>query len=484
MKKIILLTAILVFSGLITFSYSQCAFVNAGVKLNNTYTDPVTNKCMISIDLYFDLKHNPGGKYVFVHLWPSGLYSDYSYPNLNPPTTQNGGLLNSIATFGFFHQGDVVNLLDNYPPEANIPNFQFAGLTITKSPGILEGSERFTLTGLVLASSLSCLVPQSFVADSWESQSAQAQNVHCFSKGLSFYANDPKITGFLICGPPRTYAIDVNTINISGMTVNYKVFVDNGDGVFNNKSDTLQVAQVDNILLDGSNNFRYLSGVQGYLPYSGLKPYADKSLWIVLTSSSISNEVYARLDNNCIGLPVTLKSFSAFRKGSTVWLDWVTATETDNKGFYIDRKDGNSEWNIQSFVPSAAFNGSSNSEIAYRYNENNTEKNNTLYRLRQIDINGKVSMSEIRVVAGNDYTGKLIVFPNPTNNGEFNLVFPKEEMVADIKLLNMNGQTIRQWNNFTGHRINVNNIIPGIYTLAIIDKKTREQFNIKVLINK
>jgi hypothetical protein len=474
----------MILTGLVTTSYSQCVFANAGIKFNNSYTDPSTNKCMISIDLYFDLKHNPGGKFVYVHIWSSSLYSNYSYPNTAPPTTLNGGLTNSLASFGFFHQNDVVTLLANYPPDANISNYQYGGITITKSPAVIPDAERFVVTGLILASPLSCAIPQVFIADAWESQSAQAQNVHCFSKGLTFYANDPKITGFLLCNPPRTYAFEISTINTNGLAVSYKVIIDNGDGLFNKVSDTLQVAQGTNIQLDAASNFKYVSGVQGYLPYSGLKPYADKALWIVVTSPTITNEMYARLDNNCISLPITLKSFSAFRKENKALLDWVTVNEADNKGFYIERRNGNADWIIQGFVPSAALNGNSNTEISYQFTDNNIEKNNTLYRLRQIDMNGKIGMSEIRVVAGKDNTGRLMVFPNPAINGELNLVFPREGMIAEIKLLNMNGQAVKQWSNFTGHRIYVSDIIPGVYTLAITDKQTREQFAMKVLINK
>lgn len=483
MKKLLLFAAIVALTGLFYKAEAQCAFANAGVRLiANPYTDPGTGNCMISIDLYFDLKHNPGGKYVYVHIWPNGMYSDYSYPTTAPPTLANGGLTNSIATFGFYHQGETVTLLNNYPPDANVPNYQFEGLTIVKSPGILAGAERFTISGLVVQSSQSCAIPQLFIADAWESQSSQAQNVHCASKGLHFVANDPKILGLFYCNVPRTYRFEVSTIDPDGMTFDYKVFIDDGDRVFNKLKDTLQIGAGTNIELNVANTFKYSSPVLTYEPYSYTRPYANKSLWVVVTSASLTNEAYGRIDNNCIALPVLLKSFDAIRNKDIVKLDWITETEVNCKGFYVERKNSNGAWMDIGFVSSAAPGGNSNESINYTFNDINIEKGSTLYRLRQIDFDGKASMSETRLVAGKENTSRVIVYPNPTNNGEFNLLFAKGERFSDIRLIDMNGRTVRQWINFSGNRIMVNNITPGIYNLTVTIHDTREQFNIKVAI--
>jgi Secretion system C-terminal sorting domain len=483
MKKILLLAALMAVAGLFNQTKAQCAFANAGVRLTATpYTDPNTGNCMIGIDLYFDIKHNPGGKYVYVHIWPANQYADYSYPTTAPPTLTNGGLTNSIATFGFFHQGETVTLLDSYPPDANVPNYQFAGLAIVKTPGILAGSERFTVSGLIVQSAVSCTTPQLFIADAWESQSAQAQNVHCASKGLQFYANDPKIIGLMFCNVPRTYKFDVSTINAAGMTFDYKVYIDNGDRLFNKLQDTLQIGTGSTIVLNAANSYKYISPVLQYEPYSFTKPYADKSLWVVITSTSLTNEVYGRIDNLCITLPVMLKIFTAVRNDNTVNLKWTTETEINNKGFYVERKTTNGDWMTLGFVTSAAPGGNSAGTITYTFSDINIEKTSTLYRLRQVDFGEKANMSETRMVAGKDNEGRVIVYPNPTYTGELNLLFAKGETLSDIKLVNMNGQTVRQWSNFSGTKIYVNNITPGIYNLNVITRGTKEQFNIKVAI--
>jgi hypothetical protein len=483
MKKLILITALVALNGLFQQSDAQCAFANAGVRLiANPYTDPNTGNCMISIDLYFDIKHNPGGKYVYVHIWPNNIYSNYSYPTTAPPTTINGGLTNSIATFGFFHQGEVVNLLNNYPPDANVPNYQYEGLSIVKTTGLLEGSERFTIHGLVVQSAVNCNVSQLFIADAWESQSSQAQNVHCASKGLQFVANDPKILGLFYCALPRTYRFEVSTINPSGLTFDYKVYIDNGDRVYNKLQDTLLIGSGANIELNATNTYKYSTPILTYEPWSSLIPYANKSLWVVVTSTSLTNEAYGRIDNNCIALPVTMKTFTATRTNDIVNLRWKTETEINNKGFYVERRNTTGEWKNIGFVASSALGGNSFEPISYSFSDINIEKDNTLYRLRQVDYYEKASFSETRLVAGKGNANSITVYPNPTSNGEFNLLFKEEGKQVDLSLVDMNGRTIKQWKSFVGNKIVVYGIAPGIYNLTVTIRNTGEQFNLKVAI--
>ena len=67
-------------------------------------------------------------------------------------------------------------------------------------------------------------------------------------------------------------------------------------------------------------------------------------------------------------LPVMLKSFTADREqpATLVGLKWISATEINNAGFEIQRKDGTEDWTTIGFVGTKALNGNSSTEISYR----------------------------------------------------------------------------------------------------------------------
>lgn len=88
------------------------------------------------------------------------------------------------------------------------------------------------------------------------------------------------------------------------------------------------------------------------------------------------------------------------KSSSRVSIKWITSSEKNNRGFYIQRKIGN-EWKNIAFIFSAADSGNSTSELAYEYRDTNSQKRITNYRLQQIDIHGVVSYSEIFTVSGN-----------------------------------------------------------------------------------
>jgi hypothetical protein len=488
MKKILLpLLAVLLIGSSNSVS-SQCTFANPGIRL---IAPPFTNpagKCVIRMELSFDILHNPGGKYFWVHLWPTNIYPDYSYPTSHPPTTSiipggNGILDGSLATFGFFHQGGALNIQTFYPPDNNAPNFQ-TGYTISEisGGGVLPGSDRYTLNGITITLPQDCSIPQSFTADLWESQAANAQQVACVSKGVVIYANDPKISGLLFCAAPRTYSFTISTINTNGINVNYNVYIDDGDAIYNKTLDNINISSGNNLLLNNANNYQFSSGILTYLPYSIQKPYADRALWVVVTSPSISNDVYARLDNGCSPLPVLFKSFSAVRNQNMVLLSWGTAYEQNNRGFAIERNTSGS-WQEVAFVPSQGINGSSDISLVYQHTDINTIKGITQYRIRQVDFDRQSNYSNIVAVRGENQTGKIIIYPNPSA-GNVNVVFETAEVTRDVILTDMAGRIINQWRGITVNNIRIDNLRSGIYLLRVISTETREQQVEKIVVSK
>jgi outer membrane protein assembly factor BamB len=113
-------------------------------------------------------------------------------------------------------------------------------------------------------------------------------------------------------------------------------------------------------------------------------------------------------------VPVELFSFTANISSSTVQLSWVTATETNNSGFNIERKYEEQDWNIIGFVTG---NGTTTERQTYSFNDKNVAAGKYLYRLKQIDFNGEFAYSkEIEIEVGTPINYNLEQnFPNPFN---------------------------------------------------------------------
>lgn len=144
-------------------------------------------------------------------------------------------------------------------------------------------------------------------------------------------------------------------------------------------------------------------------------------------------------------LPVELTSFSGFAEKNSVRLNWVTATEMNNYGFEIQRKDNNSNWEKISFIKGA---GNSNSSLNYSFSDKDVSgKNHLSYRLKQIDYNGTSTLSNIVEINGNFILNNYSVgqnYPNPFNpatNISYNI--PADSKV-NIKVYNSIGKEVAE----------------------------------------
>lgn len=115
-------------------------------------------------------------------------------------------------------------------------------------------------------------------------------------------------------------------------------------------------------------------------------------------------------------LPVELSEFSGNFSGGKVLLHWVTETEINNYGFEIERSipGENSRWKNIGFVRGK---GNSNTPTIYNFTDNFSSPGSYIYRLRQIDNDGKIKYSgKARIIIPG--AGKLVLkqnYPNPFN---------------------------------------------------------------------
>lgn len=113
--------------------------------------------------------------------------------------------------------------------------------------------------------------------------------------------------------------------------------------------------------------------------------------------------------------PVELNLFTAKVSGHNVFLNWATATETNNQGFEVERhQEELNEWVRIGYVDGS---GTTTEKKSYSYADNNVAPGKYFYRLKQMDYDGTYKYSqeiEAEVSAPATYTLEQN-FPNPFN---------------------------------------------------------------------
>lgn len=153
-------------------------------------------------------------------------------------------------------------------------------------------------------------------------------------------------------------------------------------------------------------------------------------------------------------LPVELTSFTVTTEGGKNHLTWATASETNNKGFDIERsRDGET---FQAIGTVKAIGKAGN----YNFTDAEPVNGTNYYRLRQIDNDGTETYS--KVVSVNNKGGKsLKVYPTLVSNG----VLTVDTEGGDYAIYNIVGQQVQSGK--TTQRLDVSTLAKGTYILKV-----------------
>ncbi|GAB4297831.1 MAG: hypothetical protein Kow0098_22520 [Ignavibacteriaceae bacterium] len=115
-------------------------------------------------------------------------------------------------------------------------------------------------------------------------------------------------------------------------------------------------------------------------------------------------------------IPVELVSFSASVNRNTVTLNWQTATEINNQGFEIQRREtiNETEWEKIGFVEG---NGTTTQPQSYTFSDENLPAETYKYRLKQTDFDGSYQYSktvEVEITQPVEFILEQN-YPNPFN---------------------------------------------------------------------
>lgn len=190
-------------------------------------------------------------------------------------------------------------------------------------------------------------------------------------------------------------------------------------------------------------------------------------------------------------LPVELTSFTANAVGKNVVLKWNTATEINNAGFEVERKVSsldfarNSQWENIGFVEGY---GTVNTPQEYTFIDSKISAGTYLYRLKQIDRDGKFEYSpQVEVTVAhlpNEFT-LLQNYPNPFNpTTAIQFAIPTTQF-ATLKVYTALGQEvatlfsgIAEGNKMHTVEFNGSTLPSGVYFYAL---KTKDRNEVKKL---
>ncbi|HVX52467.1 MAG TPA: T9SS type A sorting domain-containing protein, partial [Chitinophagaceae bacterium] len=139
----------------------------------------------------------------------------------------------------------------------------------------------------------------------------------------------------------------------------------------------------------------------------------------------------------CTVLSTSILDFTLQKQGTGVLLQWISPVTVDNDHYDIERSAEGNTW--QGIGAVKAQQGSGN--ITYKFTDALPIHGTNYYRLKQVDINGRSSYSQVRKV---EFTGLWAIkqYPNPASDYlilEFNN--DKEEK-AFITIQTASGSTV------------------------------------------
>jgi hypothetical protein len=171
-------------------------------------------------------------------------------------------------------------------------------------------------------------------------------------------------------------------------------------------------------------------------------------------------------------LPVTLTSFDVKAENNGASLKWQTASESNNKGFSVERSLNGKDWVSLTFV---AGNNNLTSVKNYAYTDKNPANGVNYYRLVQEDNDGKKTISDVKFT-NFEISGavKLISYPNPATDKLFVQLGVVKSNNAVVSLTDLQGKVkqsvnVNQSNSNTTLSLAVQGLPEGLYFLTIKD---------------
>ena len=164
-------------------------------------------------------------------------------------------------------------------------------------------------------------------------------------------------------------------------------------------------------------------------------------------------------------LPVELKNIKVSKKNAAAQLSWQTATENNNSHFDIERSNDGAKF---SKLEAVKGHGTTNVVQDYTFTDDAPLKNINYYRLRQVDFDGKETISKtVSINFDGKGQGKAKVYPTLVKDA-VNIELA-EDTKAEISVRDLMGRVIITQNTegVANSTLNLSSLNSGMYLLSI-----------------
>jgi Secretion system C-terminal sorting domain len=187
---------------------------------------------------------------------------------------------------------------------------------------------------------------------------------------------------------------------------------------------------------------------------------------------------------NAVVLPIKIISFSAILSNNNTVVDFKCANEIVNTQYQLLRSKDGITFDVVKEIKIAQFN---NGEYTFTDNLSNVNFNKLYYRLKVIEVGGRVQYSEIGTINKNDKNIKITVTPNPAKSFiELKFNSTANETVQ-ITLIDAKGNKVKQCSKQITKGINtillnqLNTLASGTYVLKVNSKLINNQTKIQII---
>ena len=188
---------------------------------------------------------------------------------------------------------------------------------------------------------------------------------------------------------------------------------------------------------------------------------------------SFSDFAIAMEMNNYQPLPVKMEYFTAEKNGDhSSLLKWATASEIDNAYFEVERSADASTWENLGQVQGA---GTSAQQQLYNYTDANALTGVNYYRLKQVDVDGNFTYTNIQEVtfdgAAAAVATTMTMFPNPmSKSGPLTIELSNSNStISNVTIYNTVGQEVYTGSSSNSNTIEINDLTlaSGVYVVLV-----------------